>query len=257
MADEMLARSLRRFTMDLKLTVRALLKEGRCSRPRLFRFVAACVEMGAVHVPQQKKFGKVVPLALHSEAEGRDDPDHLTKIFGWATDELRIARRSREWAGRKKPHSDFRQFDWRLEILSAASLLGNCRPGPTIPLNFNDEQPYFAACDLAFAIATGMAHFRKCQVSEVQVEQHSALVDIFGPKVVVPPAVMAWNDGTVPKLAAGIHADKAFDRMPILADACEDAGLDDANLLEHLRCPPWGQKHWLGCYALEALRPRL
>lgn len=253
----MLARSLRRFTMDLKLTVRALLKEGRCTRPRLFRFVAACIEMGAEYVPQQKNFSKVVPLALHSEAEGRDDPEHLTKIFGWAAEELRKARRAREWSQRQKPHSDFRRFDWRIEILSAASLLESCRPGPTIPLNWNDEQPYFAACDLAFAIATGMAHFRKKEVSEVQCDQHAALMDICGPKVAVPPHVLAWNDGTVPKLAAGIHADKAFDRMPILADACEDAGMEDANLLEHLRCPTWGQRHWLGCYALEALRPRL
>jgi hypothetical protein len=49
-------------------------------------------------------------------------------------------------------------------------------------------------------------------------------------------------------LAEGITADQAFDRLPILADALEDAGLDDRLLLDHLR---YGIDHVRGCWALD------
>ena len=58
----------------------------------------------------------------------------------------------------------------------------------------------------------------------------------------------AWRDATVADLALGIARDKAFDRMPILADALEDAGCDDRLLLDHCRS---GGKHVRGCWALD------
>ena len=36
-------------------------------------------------------------------------------------------------------------------------------------------------------------------------------------------------------LARGIAADRALDRLPILADALQDAGCEDATILSHLR----------------------
>lgn len=36
--------------------------------------------------------------------------------------------------------------------------------------------------------------------------------------------ILRWNDGTVPKLAAAIYEDRTFERIPILADALEEAG---------------------------------
>ena len=46
---------------------------------------------------------------------------------------------------------------------------------------------------------------------------------------------IAWNDGTVRRIAAGIHAEQAFGRLPILGDALQDAGCTDTNLLGHCR----------------------
>ncbi|MGL6096774.1 MAG: hypothetical protein ACRC7O_13380, partial [Fimbriiglobus sp.] len=45
----------------------------------------------------------------------------------------------------------------------------------------------------------------------------------------------------------------AFDRLPILADAAEEAGVTDAALLAHLRTVT-GTGHVRGCWALDALR---
>jgi hypothetical protein len=57
-----------------------------------------------------------------------------------------------------------------------------------------------------------------------------------------------WRTPDVQTLAAGIDAEGAFERLPILADALEDAGCTDAVLLAHLRQPGG---HVLGCWALD------
>ncbi len=61
---------------------------------------------------------------------------------------------------------------------------------------------------------------------------------------------LSFGDGTVTKMARGIYEERAFDRMPILADALLDAGCGDEILLGHLRGP--GQ-HWRGCWVLDLL----
>jgi hypothetical protein len=68
--------------------------------------------------------------------------------------------------------------------------------------------------------------------------------------VAVDPAWLEWEGGTVPKLAESIAGESAFERLPILADALEDAGCTDAHLLGHLRGPG---PHAPGCWALDLL----
>jgi hypothetical protein len=58
----------------------------------------------------------------------------------------------------------------------------------------------------------------------------------------------AWQTPTVLALADGVYAGRAFDRLPVLADALEDAGCDAADLLAHLRGPG---PHVRGCWALD------
>jgi hypothetical protein len=54
-------------------------------------------------------------------------------------------------------------------------------------------------------------------------------------------------------LASGVRADGAFDRLPILADALQDAGCERADLLDHLRdrCP-----HVRCCFVVDLLLGR-
>jgi hypothetical protein len=63
----------------------------------------------------------------------------------------------------------------------------------------------------------------------------------------------SWRTATTAPLAAGIYADNAFDRLPILADAVEEAGCTDAELLGHLRGKG---RHVRGCWVLDALLGR-
>ena len=47
-----------------------------------------------------------------------------------------------------------------------------------------------------------------------------------------------------------IDDDRAFDRLPVLADALQDAGCDNADILTHCRS---GGEHVRGCWVLDLL----
>ena len=55
---------------------------------------------------------------------------------------------------------------------------------------------------------------------------------------------------TVFGLAQAIYDERAFDQLPILADALEEAGCTDADILRHLRGPG---PHARGCWSLDLL----
>jgi hypothetical protein len=67
-------------------------------------------------------------------------------------------------------------------------------------------------------------------------------------KVVWRPEWAEANDQQAAKLAESIYEDRAFDRLPILGDALEEAGCTDQNILGHLRNPGG---HTRGCWALD------
>jgi hypothetical protein len=66
----------------------------------------------------------------------------------------------------------------------------------------------------------------------------------------VEPSCLTWNNGTVVKIAEVIYEDRAFERLPILADALEDAGCNDADILAHCRGPG---PHVRGCWVVDLL----
>jgi hypothetical protein len=68
--------------------------------------------------------------------------------------------------------------------------------------------------------------------------------------VTVAPSSLVWQDGTVPKLAQSIYDERTFDRLPILADALEEAGCDDTDILGHCRGPG---PHVHGCWVVDLL----
>jgi hypothetical protein len=67
----------------------------------------------------------------------------------------------------------------------------------------------------------------------------------------LPPAVLAWNDSTVTRIAQGIYEDRAFDRLPILADALLDAGCEDDELIRHCRSEGPRVR---GCWAVDLIQ---
>ena len=59
----------------------------------------------------------------------------------------------------------------------------------------------------------------------------------------------AWLTSDVRLLAMGIYDEKAFNHLPILADALQDAGCDSDDILNHFRDP--NATHVRGCWALD------
>ncbi len=68
--------------------------------------------------------------------------------------------------------------------------------------------------------------------------------------VVIDPAWLRWNDGTVVKMAQALYDENRFDDLPFLADALQDAGCTNEEILSHCRTP---MEHPRGCWLVDAL----
>jgi hypothetical protein len=78
--------------------------------------------------------------------------------------------------------------------------------------------------------------------------QAALLREIFGNPFHPVTIDRAWLTANVAGLAQSIYDDRAFDRLPILADALEDAGCDNADILNHCRQPG---EHVRGCWVVD------
>ncbi len=78
---------------------------------------------------------------------------------------------------------------------------------------------------------------------------HCIFGNPFRPVTVDP----SWLTATVVSLATAIYDERAFDRLPILADALEDAGCINEEILNHCRRPG---EHVRGCWAVDRLLDR-
>jgi hypothetical protein len=112
----------------------------------------------------------------------------------------------------------------------------------------------------AFSWATNTSRFSIRLARETAVEaanwtgsgepeaQANLLRDIFGNpfrSIILDPA---WLTPAVIELAQAIYDNRAFDRLPALADALHEAGCDNDEILSHLRGPG---PHVRGCWALD------
>jgi hypothetical protein len=66
----------------------------------------------------------------------------------------------------------------------------------------------------------------------------------------IDPAWLTWNGGCVRAIAEGIRTRRAFDGMPILADALQDAGCENDLILSHCRAHA---VHTANCFVLRLL----
>jgi len=101
--------------------------------------------------------------------------------------------------------------------------------------------------------ARSVAGYLRGPLTNEEPEQCRLLREVLGNPyrpVRIAPAWLALADGLVPALARSIYDGRAFDRMPILGDALEDAGCADATVLGHCR---QSETHVRGCWLLDLL----
>ena len=123
-----------------------------------------------------------------------------------------------------------------------------------------DRNSYFAAYQAVMhagdaargGLNWGRGHNDQCPINGNQGSVFSALLrDIFGSLPFRTVAVSPfWQTSNVIAIAQGIYDNRAFDRLPILADALEDAGCTNQEILAHCRGP---SPHARGCWAVDLL----
>jgi hypothetical protein len=87
--------------------------------------------------------------------------------------------------------------------------------------------------------------------ADEQRRRHCKLLrDLFGNPFQLVKFLPGWKAANVVAVGKGIYKDRAFERMPILADALEEAGCSDAAVLEHCR---GAGPHWRGCWVIDGV----
>jgi hypothetical protein len=107
------------------------------------------------------------------------------------------------------------------------------------------------AWDAAAQAARWASRYREEAGDAERATQSRLLRCVFGNPlrpVVLRPSWLAWSHGTVPELARAIYDTRAFDRMPLLADALTDAGCTEPDVLGH---PRLTQEHIRGCWVVD------
>jgi hypothetical protein len=71
----------------------------------------------------------------------------------------------------------------------------------------------------------------------------------------VDPVLLQRHAAVIPKIARSIYDERAFDRLPVLADALEEAGCVDVEILNHCRLTQPGP-HVRGCWVVDVILSR-
>ena len=92
-------------------------------------------------------------------------------------------------------------------------------------------------------------HPRSAEAARLAALLREVLGNPFRP-VNVNPAWLTWDGGCIQSLARRIYDERGFAALPVLADALEEAGCSDADILRHCREPG---PHVRGCWVVDFL----
>lgn len=233
---------------DPEAMLEFLRNAGDPSERRCRLFACACVRrisplagpasLDAVAVAEQFADGRATEDELVAARRGAG-PVAATRLRGHAVAVVWAASYCcAHWAG----HSP--NLPYKPGWLAAVRASGHAR----------DAVVRKAASDAQKSAGNALAVMRAARDAEVHA-QAALLRDIFGDPCRSRPSVeaawLALHDGTVKKLAEAIYVERAFERMPLLADALEDAGCTDKDILAHCREPRG--VHVRGCYIIDLL----
>jgi hypothetical protein len=212
---------------DIRAMLEAL--RGKVSARKFRLFACACCRALFPLIPDQHSRQAVKTAERY--ADGEVSAEKLR--FAWAS-----ARRSAGTRRRANRHAPATAEDYALWVVAVAV-------GEDSGLSvWVGESINWA---LVRARESGLSH-------ELTIDEPALLRDLVGnpfrPCSPLPASVLSWADGTVPRIAEGVYAERAFDRLPILADALEDAGCAEEGLLRHCH---GGGPHVRGCWAVDLL----
>ena len=143
--------------------------------------------------------------------------------------------------------------DGRMQAASAA-----CSAADDIQDHFTDAAE--VASQVASAVGAAAASpdedtdaYKTAEEIE-EAYQADLIRDIFGNPFRTVTLNPAWLTSDVLALAQGIYDERAYDRMPILADALQDAGCENDEVLTH--CCDQHATHVRGCWVVDLVLGR-
>jgi hypothetical protein len=218
---------------------------GRASERKLRLFACGCC----------RRIVGLLPIRVVLEVAERF-ADGLTEDW-----ELAAARRAAQGIFPRPPNQDTSQVPRLSRWQVLAGLSAHHAISPDVARAAHEAARAAAAALSEQAAAQGHSASDQRAVDETErAAQAHLLRDIFGGPwrpASVPLPVLAWNGGTVRRIAEGVYQERQLPagtlntaRLAVLADALEDAGCDNAELLGHLREPG---PHVRGCWAVDLL----
>ena len=170
-------------------------------------------------------------------------------VFDWLVD-----NRSREAVGVIEAFADAGATEAELKRAStratrAAGVVGG---PPARAVSWAADERPDSICCRRVADEAGRAFGERGTPEWAEARSHQAdlLRDVFGNPLRTVEIDPSWLTSTVVLLARQMYEPREFSAVPILADALQDAGCDDEDVLTHCR----GESpHARGCWVLDAI----
>jgi hypothetical protein len=186
---------------------------GRGGARKYRLFAAACCRLIWDRFPDDRNRALVATVERHPDGDFHD-PELNSAITASSAEESRWRDLPAYWAAKWLGRSYYKTTPENGASVAIIKALSSVEDKP--------------------AMEAGMADFAR---------------DVFGPLAFRSVTIEAhWLTPVVRGLAESIYNDRCFDRLPILADALEEAGCDRRDLLSHLR---GDDPHVLGCWGLD------
>jgi hypothetical protein len=200
--------------------------------PRKLRlFACACVREVGIFLKEDGSRRAVLVAERFADGQASDE-ERLAALFEAESARARVYAATR---------SDWRDA-WRMRNAACAAKI------------LLHPQAQRAALDTPQAIREKGKHVDAVAWNDSASNAHERFLrDLFdGPRTPrrIDPAWFRWNGAAVAKIARDIYEENCFEELPILADALEDAGCADEDILAHCR-EPGG--HVRGCWVIDLL----
>jgi hypothetical protein len=208
--------------------------QGKVRQRKLRLFAVTCCRRVWHHLADERS--KQAIDISERFADGSATKEELTRAWHAANSASHDRQRLAEWAGSRDWYYAGK-LDYAAHVAAALNL------NPILVLSWANEEKGYTD-----------------RWREARREQSLLLRDLFGNplrSVTICPAVLAWNDSTVVRLAQAAYEERLLPegtldngRLAVLADALEEAGCSDADILGHLRGPG---PHVRGCWVIDSL----
>jgi hypothetical protein len=220
-------------------------RQHRASDRKLRLFACACAQRAADLFLDERSLRALEAGEAYADGKIGEAEARAASAAAWQAldDLLKVPATDRDPTGLVPYSSRRKGLYWRLAAWAAT------------------EAPFGAPEKVVQGVVRAALHFAeegydaRLMAAAVGAAAREALLrDIFGNpfrEPVLAPACLAANSGTARKLADALYAEAAFERLPILADALEEAGCTDGEILAHCR---ENGNHVRGCWVLDLVR---